>query len=331
MSLLIDVLRKFKDNARKTSVHPVIAKGKGSGETLKRKAFIFLTPLVLVSAVGAYFLTQLVVGSFEPAPVRQMPIEQLQAKVPEEPREPLVEEPPPKSKPQEVAPEKPKPAPRQVKTRVREPVRSNVNEEPVEKLVGELKEPRPAPKPALNLNSLLYEADRSFREGDLRRSAELYEKALSLKPLESAVNNLLVTYARLGEFAKAEELLRRFPEERFLYSYLVELTKNGRLNIALKLSKKFLHLDRKGYVHFARGYVYERLGRVGDALAEYRRAYEKNPADPYLAYNYARLLESAGMYREAYRLYEKLKSLELEPNLKDIVERRLRYLKFMGF
>jgi len=332
MSLLIDVLRKFRDNNRKISVHPLIAKGKGSQEPLKKKAVLVLAPLVLISGLGAYFLTQLVVGGFEPAPVDIRYREQLRAKLPQEPlpeKESVEETLIPVS--ENNLPSEPEPVQSPTEIKVRQPVRSNVKEEPVEKLVEELKEVKKVSSSVIDINSLLYKADKSFREGDLRKSAELYEKVLSIKPTDSAVNNLLVVYARLGEFIKAERLLGEFPKEKFIYSYLIELSKNGHYERALKLSDKFLYLDKNGYLHFARGYIYEQLGDIGSALAEYRRAYQKSSSVPYFTYNYARLLEFTGRYREAYKLYESLNSTELEPNLKGIVEQRLRYLRLMGF
>ncbi len=334
MSLLIDLLRKFKGGNRKTSVHPLIAKGKGRGRQINKKALFLLLPLVAVSSLLAYFITQLILGSPVPEPTEHRrvktvstPVERVAVKQ---------ETPVPKTRPVEPIPEEVQERKAKGEEKVKKPRRSNLKSgEVLRKVIKDIKpvnvKKKTVKRSDMNLNTLLYMADRSFREGDLLKSARLYERSLRIKANDSVVNNLLVIYARLGRFEEAEELLRRFPRERFVYTYLVELSRAGHNGKALEVSEKFLHFDREGYIHLARGYLYEKLGDRGKALKEFRKAYRKNPGNALFAYNYARILEALGMYKDAYSVYNSLNSRELEPNLKRIVEQRLRYLKFMGF
>ncbi|WP_457600140.1 tetratricopeptide repeat protein [Hydrogenivirga sp.] len=344
MSLLIDLLRKFRGESRRTSVHPLIMKGSSKGKPLNRKALFALIPLVGLSAVGGYILVQLLAGGVQPSPpeMRVVNKESVVFREPsgwrkETPRdEKLVAVESVGGKEKQAGANRYKSVHVKEEVKVKEPIRANTREvDPVRKLTEELKPVKEESgvnrSPQMDFTTLLYLADRSFREGNLQKSAELYEKALNLRVTDSVINNLLVIYARLGRFKRAEELLRRHPKEELVYSYLVELSNSGENELALKASERFLPFDRQGYIHFARGYIYERLGEFSAALREFAKAYEKNPGNPYFAYNYARLLEVSGDYRKAYEVYSRLNTSKLEPNLRSIVLQRLRQLELIGF
>ncbi|RLJ70131.1 hypothetical protein BCF55_0395 [Hydrogenivirga caldilitoris] len=328
MSLIIDVLKKFKGGERKTSVYPLLTKSKRERNPLNRKALFLLVPITLISFVAAYFITQLFIGE----PVPPIPEVKRTAMQVSEVSKPPVPESPQLPQGQPIKQEQEHDRKEEI---VREPVRSNLEEKvQVEKLTEDINQKEKTPplkrSTEVDFNTLLYAADRYFKEGDLRRSADLYEKALGMRVTDGLVNNLLVVYARLGEYEKAEELLMRYPKERFAYSYLMELAQGGHLKKVLKSSEKFLYLDKGGYIHFVRSYAYEGLGDMGNALEEMGKAYEKNPRNPYFAYNYARLLETFRKYKEAYNIYVNLNTEQLDPNLRSIVKERLKYIEYYG-
>ncbi len=211
---------------------------------------------------------------------------------------------------------------------------SNVNPElEVEKIVRDVVPKDKVPKSGSFIpeyaNSLYY-GDYYFKKGDLKRSMEFYERAYSIRRSENVANNLITVYLRLGLRSKARNLLRNHPFEKLYYTYIMELARSYGTDEALREVNSFMGSDRKGYIHFARGYLKERKGDLEGASKDYRAAYSKDPANPYFAFNHARMLERKGKLREAYRLYKALNLQSLEPKIRDIVRERLRELRSLG-
>ena len=324
MSLLMDLLKKLESQSPKTNVPPTLLKGRDK-KSVSRRILILLAPLFLLGAVASYFATQSLLGEEGIKVVRrempntQPPKEEQLLKVEEEPE---VKAKPPK-KYTEEKPEESKPPAESAQTS-KEEIRKLTEDIGIKKKTENKKAVAP-----MNINTLLYLADRSYREGNLEKSREYYEKAFRLKEEERIANNLLVIYVRLGEYVKADALVRKFGSEELAYTYIMELSKKDKRK-ALKVTERYLSLDRKGLIHFARGYIYEGEGDRERALEEYRKAYSRDRSNPYFGYNYARLLELNRRYREALKVYEELEKEELEPRIKSIVRERIRYLKFMG-
>ena len=211
---------------------------------------------------------------------------------------------------------------------------SNVNPDlEVEKIVRDVVPEAPQPQGASFIpeyaNSLYY-GDYYFKKGDLRRSMEFYEKAYSIRRSENVANNLITIYLRLGLRSNAQALLRNHPTERIHYTYIMELAKNFGTDEALEEIGSFLSSDRTGYLYFARGYLRERQGDLEGASKDYETAYSKDPANPYFAFNHARMLERTGRLKEAYRVYQALNLQSLEPKIQNIVRERLRELRSLG-
>lgn len=310
MSLLMDVLRKLKDRERGSAVYPLLRNQRGR-KMLTRKDLLMLGIFFTIGMTGTYIISELFL--IEKTPEERGIVSPRQ--------EEKIEAPSQKPEERETLPEEKK-----------EPPRSEERNRERKSRIP------PADKPAVGAgrgeeredpHRLVLIADDFFRKGRLRESMEFYQRALSLAPSRDAANNLLVIYARLGLYTRAEELLRKFPDEELVYSYVVELAKKGRTAEALSLTEKFLSTDRKGFVYFAAGYVLEGAGELDRALESYREAYRRNPQNPYFAANFARLLEVTGDREAAYRLYRHLSGLRLTPELKTFVEERLSYLTSM--
>jgi len=167
--------------------------------------------------------------------------------------------------------------------------------------------------------------DKYFRQGDLIKSMFYYEKALKLKADLDIVNNLVIIYTKLDEFKKAEKLIENFPDSRVIYAYLIELVKKGWYLRVKNIAEKYKKYDKIGYIPFALGYMYESMGNFKKALEYYRRAYQKNPLNPYFALNYARLLEMNGKYLKAYTIYRNIKTDN--ENIKKLAKSRMKELK----
>ncbi len=185
--------------------------------------------------------------------------------------------------------------------------------------------------PKESFEKLAYFADRSFKEGNLIDSMRYYEEALSVRDDTKVANNLVVVYVKLGLYEKARDLVLKTRNEKLAYTYIVELAKSGEVNRAVREGEELKGLDISGKLFFALGYAYEAMGDTGEALEYYRKAYKKNPGDPYVAVNYARMLEAVGNLREAYRVYRNLNFTNLDPKLKSLIKERLSYLRNLGF
>ena len=332
MSLLMDVLRRFHLQRRKFPVHPTLLKGNRSR---RRKAVLLVAVLAFgVSGVAAYFATSLIMTSVQPPP--SIPVQQAAMEAPKpEPKTPPPEQPkPPEPKTTEVkqettqAPkeETPKKEPEPPKAAKLEP------EEEVRKITRDI-EPRPKePMVVVSEDPVTYliMADKFFREGNLPKSKEYYEKAYNIRKSLKTANNLIVVSTRIGDFRRSEEIIEHHKDEKLAYTYLMELINLGRQAQAIEVAKKYISMNTKGFISFALGYAYETMGDYKKALENYEAAYRKDPYNPYFAYNYARLLDYTRNYAEAVRIYRTLKDLEVDPKIKRSVEERLMQLRSMG-
>ena len=371
MSLIIDILKKLEGKTKKTKVHPALLRRTAGVQDRKRYVFLGFSILFALSALGAYFVSDLILSRA----VRQdTGIERIVASMPRTEREESEPEP---LHTEEELPEEEIPEPTIVKEaqtqappeeevresqeaeaqREREPEPIRVSKSTgVEKMVSDMvpeseegpielgeeePEPEPAPPPEPkprakpppkeSFSKLAYLADRSFRSGRLIDSMRYYEEALSVKKDIKVANNLVVVYVKLGLYEKARDLISSMGSERLAYTYLIELARSGYADKAIVEGEELKSLDARGKVLFALGYAYELERDLQKALEYYRKAHRKNPGDPYIAVNYARLLEAMGNLREAYRVYRSLNFTNLDPKLKSLVEERLSYLRNLGF
>lgn len=357
MSLIVDALKRLEGKGKRPKVHPAFLKGTDKTRGNRRYLFLIFSTVFALSALGAYFVSQVFADrmlrsevKLEEPPKHQEEIQKVQTVSPSGstgvegmPREvPREKETPPKpvkveSKStgaentlQEVPKEKEPPPKPVVKAKKARKVQtaSLSRDTGSEKMLRELPRDKDLSPP---LPNLLYLADKAFSEGKLTESMGYYEEAFERSKDPKVAKNLLVVYLKLGLQEKARSLISQVKEEEIPYTYLVELVRSGAQEMAVKEGESLKDLDTSGKVLFALGYAYEALGDYERALENYREAYRKNPKDPYIAVNYARLLEATGNLREAYRIYMSLNSPGLDPRIKLLVEERVGYLRGLGF
>ncbi len=342
MSLLMDVLRKFSGNKVKKSafVYPSLLKSKEKFD-VKRKTLLIIILLLLVSSSIAYIIASQILLSETFYTSVDQSVEETVLNLRKEDKRVEIKD---------VEANNEQEIPTQAddkKESVQDNYIASVNsktETGMDKLIEDIdknsknsiteSKPKDEEKnnvASVNYSNLVFLADSYFKKGNLIKSMEYYEQALSIKQDDRIINNLIVVYTRLNLFNKIESLLNKHYNELFVYTYIIELSKKNQFDKAIEVINRFIHRDFKGYIHFAAGYIYELIGNFKKALENYKQSYKKNPANPYFAINYARLLEFTGRVKDAYKVYVSLSSMNLEFRLKKIVKERLNYYKYMGF
>jgi tetratricopeptide (TPR) repeat protein len=345
MSLLMDLLKKVGEKDKKRALHPSISRVHRAGGS-RRSLFFGLAAGFLVISVFAYIFSTRILERFmmgedystqlalvkDRAVKREQeieePVEVSEQTVNDEEMEEIVEV------EEQITEEEP---PVEEKEIIQAKMSADSKKAEVEKLLGDLRREEAAqfpPKGAENLTadytSSLFYADHYFREGNLKKSMEFYEKAYSIRKSTKVANNLILIYIRLGLIDRAKKLAFQEKDEKLLYTYIVELARSYGSDRALKEIERAISFDRRGYLYFARGYLREKAGDIILAFEDYKRAYKKDPSNPYFAYNYARLLEQRGKLRDALIIYNSLNAGDLDPKIRNIVRERIDYLRSLG-
>jgi tetratricopeptide (TPR) repeat protein len=171
--------------------------------------------------------------------------------------------------------------------------------------------------PALNLAAFcLQEAGRLDTALDLFQRASR-ENELSATPVANAAGCLM----RLGRKAEAEKEFRRAlaldPTLGEAASNLARmLRERGAKEEALRVLDAALAAgSHEEQVFEERGNVLADLGRLSDALHDFRESARRNPLDPVPLENAAHAAYRLGQTREAVQLYERL--LQIQPNRLD--------------
>jgi len=141
-------------------------------------------------------------------------------------------------------------------------------------------------------NSALSEAQRFMRlaytsqmNGQLTEAIDLYRKSISLFPTAEAYTFLGWTYSFQGKFdaaiAECKRAIELDPDFGNPYNDIgAYLIRQGKFREAIPWLEKAIdapRYDARHYPHYNLGRVYERIGRVLEALAEYRKAAAAEP------------------------------------------------------
>ncbi|NPA11269.1 MAG: hypothetical protein GXO62_03410 [Epsilonproteobacteria bacterium] len=145
------------------------------------------------------------------------------------------------------------------------------------------------------LSTLLYKADKYYREGDYLKSLFYYKQAYSIHPSPQIATNISYIEGLIG---KKPSIIT----EKNLYAYAIGALKTSK-NIA-PILKKHLNISKNGYLYLLYGYINERNPK--EALKYYKLALDKNRYNKYFIYAYARALDINNLKKEAIYYYKEI-------------------------
>jgi tetratricopeptide (TPR) repeat protein len=157
-----------------------------------------------------------------------------------------------------------------------------------------------------------------YKSGDMAEAAEELERLRGAKPDDLRVLLLLADCRfRLGQLDLVEELLRpaaeAHPDNRaVLYLLSVTLARNGKVEESQPLVDRLLESGDSAEARFVLGTMAFSAGNMPEALREFSRALELNPALPSLRSYYGRALLFTGDADAARAAFEE--TLAADPN-----------------
>jgi len=139
----------------------------------------------------------------------------------------------------------------------------------------------------------------------VRDSIKQYERAFAHQQSNNAINNnLFYLYGKTNNWPKASEKLCLLKKhDKVLYSYAIGALEINNPMIEDEL-KDTLHYDKSGYIHLALGVYFERNEMYIKAHSYFKKAYDINRYDVYLAFAYARSCEIESDYKKAAFVYK---------------------------
>jgi len=136
-------------------------------------------------------------------------------------------------------------------------------------------------------------------------SIKMYEKGFAHAQNNSVINNnLFYLYGKTNNWPKAVEKVCLVEKtiSKVLYSYALGALEINNPMLENELSD-YLKDDQLGYLHLALGVFFERNENFEKAHRYYKKSYDLNRYDMYLAYAYARSSEIQSDYKNALFMY----------------------------
>ncbi len=131
-------------------------------------------------------------------------------------------------------------------------------------------------------------ADNFLRQSNYRMAIAQYQRALKIKPsLVGASVNLAITYSRMGDYARAEDILKE----------------------ALKVNTA-----QKGVIYYNLGELYEKQKKTEQAIECYRHAHSFEFQQDLMYRKLAVLYLNAERYEEAREAFERVLAIQLDPS-----------------
>ncbi|MFQ6039126.1 MAG: tetratricopeptide repeat protein [Candidatus Aminicenantales bacterium] len=184
---------------------------------------------------------------------------------------------------------------------------------------------------ALNALGLAY-----FMKGQFEKAQEYFLKCLQVNPnFTEARNYLGSVYQEMGLLDKAEEEFRKaaadesYSSRELPYYNLARLYLTlGKDEEALELVEKSIAINNKMVMSLnLRGVLLERLGRIEEAIASYKKALAITPDDVNLSFNLAVAYFKNDQRMEAKALFEKIYAKVTDPKVKSKIDEYLKVLK----
>ena len=140
------------------------------------------------------------------------------------------------------------------------------------------------------------------------------------------MKNIIILQIYTGDKKNALLNLRKISDPRHLSQILIFLIERGEIKLVANFLKSRSE-DKSGYISYTKGILEEKLGNTEKALLYYKKAFDQNPYDPYIAYAYARMLEIKGLNEKALQVYRYINSISFsDNNLRKIVNDRIKLL-----
>lgn len=192
--------------------------------------------------------------------------------------------------------------------------------------------PKTEKKPSKEQNPYLYStyislANQYLDKHQYEKSLEYYIRAYSIQPSENLLKNIIILQIYTGKEEDAVKNLNKIRNEKFLSDILLSLIEKGKTDIVKDFLEKNIKDRNSADLHYVAGILQEKSGNTAKALFHYKKAFELNPSDPYIAYAYARILEISGKPSTAVNIYRHITELpETDNELKEIAVRRIKAL-----
>ncbi len=172
-------------------------------------------------------------------------------------------------------------------------------------------------------------------KGDAVRAIEEFHKALEYSPhLSEAYVNLGAVYGDQGNYKLGLEYLQKALDSGadsalVFFNMAVMYQNRGFLDQAQKLYERSISLrDEDSEIHYILGEIYLQKGMLKEAAGEYEKSVEYNPGFVLALYRLGNTYRQLGKGKEAISYLENfVKSEDVKPSEKDIIERLLKELK----
>jgi len=317
MSLLIDTLSKIKGGKKGKPVPPNLKKDRKKD---KKKVIILFLSIVLLSVATA----SLYVYQDKLLQEDKNILSEVKATNQEKP-EKKPETPEKKSSSENIQ--------QQITETIAEP-KQKITEKTEKKQIKQeehkpkpKKEEKPRKSPLYLYSTYISLGNKYLEKKDYIKSLSYYTKAYQINPSEKLLKNIIALQIYTGDKNSAINNLKKIKNPKNLSQILIFLIEKGEIDFVKDFIKKISVEDKTGYIYYTMGILEEKSGNIEKAYTNYKKAFLKNPDDPYIAYGYARILEIKGFTDKAYQVYLHInKNSNPDNNLKKIVNERIKLL-----
>ena len=319
MSLLIDALNKIKGGKKGKPVPPGLKKNRKNNN--KSLLLLALFTAVLSAAAAALFIFQDRLLQEDGNILSEIKTQKLPEKIPETP-----------VKPEEETVKTEKNMKDETLSKSHQKTIKTSEEKQLEKKPEpEIKQTQPKKKEEKKPSSYLYSTyislgNKYLERKDYQKSLYYYKKAYKINPSQKLLKNIIILQIYTGKKDTALTQLRKIKNPQHISQILTFLIQNGEIDFVRDFLDKEKE-DSSGYLSYTRGILEEKSGNTEKAFIYYRKAFEKNPYDPYIAYAYARILEIKGLPEKAVQVYKHINKISFsDNNLRKIIQERIKLL-----